>query len=239
MTRIPNKNFAPRSTFNPRRLLEDLHHVDLLIRGEEQPGLFTADSAPGSEVRFGSESGDIEVYFPGGSPLVGLPNPFRVAAGPPITASLDPKKVGNFEFVIAPETAGGPRLYLHVAEGGTVTTVGFQVDRKGVVVLQIFAFQAAPGATEIDIFNRTNQETVLNLAVSGVTTPSHVPIPAHGQQQFHVPPESYGRICSIALEQSVGIRGHDGFQSGGTVQADILVEPPPSWLIRRLGQRST
>ena len=197
------------------------------------PRLFTGPLQPEGQVSFGAAAGPFKVWFPKGSPLLGLPNPFTVAAGPSITATVAGGLHGTFRFdmVALDGTFAFSDLALEVAEtlgNGEVYRAGVEVDAGGGATLQVFV---KPGDATVNacFVNQTSTAEVL-LTKQFSCPPRTVQVAAGEVKIDPFDCAALGAVMHVAFEtQAAEGSGTPAYedQTGGIQQADIIVEPPP------------
>lgn len=199
--------------------------VELVIEGESQQQLFVDDSKPGSQVIFGSLVSDFEVFFPNGSPLLDVPNPLKVSQGPSITTTLGPRAIGTFPFQITTSTGFVRDLKLAVSINGPSYKVGFELLDGINMALHAFAKQEAGLPVEVIVKNDSSNSA--DLLFSGDNSSFREEVAGGGSGGWIFIPEAFGKCGTVRVVNSSTLKGGVTMQSGGTMHADILIEPPP------------
>ncbi len=196
--------------------------VELVVEGDGKQLIFVADSKPGSLVTFGSMVSDFEVLFLNGSPLLDVPNPMKISSGPSITTVLDPTMEGAFPFQISSPTGVITDLVLTVSSDGPSYKVGFNLEEAGILALQAFAKQETGSPVDLRIRNDSSEPAIVQFSKGGSNLRHEVPSRATTEWTFT--PTSFGMNGTVIVMNAAGRHTQ---QSGGTMHADILVEPPP------------
>ena len=214
----------PGGEMGPQSMESSAAAVDLVVEGDGKQLLYVADSKPGSLVTFGSLVSDFEVYFPGGSPLLDVPNPMKVSSGPAVTAVLIPAMEGAFPFRIEASSGAVRDLVLTVSSSGPSYKVGFELLDADALALHAFAKQKAGLPVDLRIQNDSNQTATIQFSNGGSNSILQVPSGKVNERTFM--PTSFGKNGTVTVvnENSQRLKI---MQSGGTMHADILVEPPP------------
>lgn len=199
--------------------------VELVVEGDGKQLIYVANSKPGGLVTFGSMVSDFEVLFLKQSPLLDVPNPMKISSGPSVTTVLDPAMEGAFPFQISTSSGGITDLVLTVSQDGPSYKVGFDLQNADVLALQAFAKQETGSPVDLKIRNDSSDTATIQFSNGGSSFTSKVRS-GHTSEWTFIP-TSFGMNGTVVVVNAAA-RGRDHTQqSGGTMHADILVEPPP------------
>lgn len=185
--------------------------------------LFASNAEPGKKVTFVSTAiVNSTVKFTGTDPLE-PPGPIDVPGnGVPVERTVAAVPAGRYPFILkAPDSTS--ELVLQVGPSGP-PKVGFRVDLESRVIFQIF-FEKASVPLVVNLRNDvTSAQGVFLKPVPG--SPFEVLLAANaGALPFGLPIDQEGLALLLELRPSGGLDEAMLRQSGGTVQAEIIVDP--------------
>ncbi len=188
-------------------------------------GFYCHPVRPGGIVTFSTEL-DITVDFFEGSPLAG-PNPLVIAKGTTVNVEVSPR--------------AEPKTYpcRFVARGHVIAQMRVKVSAKGMkhngfkvlrsefprVALDVSCLLDREDRLAVRFLNISNSDVSLTLSRPGGPEVS-LEIPGSSEQLFRFTPnERVGTVASISMRAEPQPPGSK-LETGGTEQADLIIEPP-------------
>jgi len=214
---------ATKSRAPGDRTLEEITSTAVvkILNGTRGTGLYCDAVRPDGTARFGTSAaaGTLTVSFQGETPLQGVKKTFQVFPGPEVEFRFKSGADGSYAFDL--ETTNGVPfrgLVLDVSAAGTVATVGFSVPEADLLSLQMFT-KSSDGAFTLLAENQTGDQQKLELSGPGVA-PTELPVDAGRAKSMEFDGSGFGERLRIRLIPRFKID-----QSGGTEQAEVIVEP--------------